>query len=253
MHISLRCSRVVVFGGGSGIGKAIAKALLVEGAAVVIAGRGAEKLETARAEMGSAQVHTLCWDIARVEDFAAKMGEVENLIGPPDGFVNAAAVGTAAYTGRGYEPWDITAQEWNALNDVNFKGAFFLLRNEIDYLWTRGMQGNILNIASNAACMEIIGSYGAAKSALIRWTHAFGLRHGGEGIIINGIAPGATLTDMTCRYAKSPEQPYLRHAIGRFLLPEEIARVAIFLMSDVGVTLCGHTLVTDGGDKCTFM
>lgn len=253
METKLRCSRVVIFGGGSGIGKAIAKQLLDEGAIVVITGRTPDKLVNAKAELDSENVYTLAWDIAEVDSFDEKISEVEALIGKTDGFVNSAAIGTAAYTGRDYEPWDITSDEWDAINDVNFKGAFFILRNEINYLKNNKIKGNILNIASNAAHMGIIGSYGASKSAMIAWTHSLGLRYGADGIIINGIAPGATFTDMIKRYAHNIDQPYERHAIGRFIEPVEIAKLASFLMSDAGVIICGHTVSADGGDKAAYI
>ena len=164
-------------------------------------------------------------------------------------FVNAAALGTGAYTGRGYEPWDITPEEWDALSAVNYKGAFFLMRNEIDYLKANGIRGNILNIASNGAYMDVIGSYGSAKLAVVKWTRAFGKKYGHSGIIINGIAPGATFTPMIARYAKTLDQPYPRHAIERFIRPEEIAELAFYLMSNGGEIVCGHTVVADGGDN----
>lgn len=109
--------------------------------------------------------------------------------GTPNAFVNAAAIESGIF-GRGYEPWDITSEEWDTLNDTNYKAAFFLIRNEVDYLLDKGIKGNILNFASNAACMDICGSYGAAKEAVIKWTRAFGKRFGHSGIIINGIRPG---------------------------------------------------------------
>lgn len=162
-------------------------------------------------------------------------------------------MGTSQLTGRGYEPWDITEEEWDALTDINFKAAFFLMRNEIDYMLENGIRGNILNIASNAACMDIIGSYGASKEAIIKWTRSLGKRYGHNGIIINGIAPGATFTPMIARYAHDINQKYERHAIERFIRPDEIAELAFYLMSDYGENICGHTVVADGGDNAATL
>lgn len=126
-----------------------------------------------------------------------------------------------------------------------------MMRNEVDFMRARGIRGNILNIASNAACMDITGSYGAAKQAVIKWTRAFGKRFGSDGIIINGIAPGATFTPMIADYAHAIDQPYGRHAIGRFIRPDEIAELALYLMSNYGEIICGHTVVADGGKNGT--
>ncbi len=252
METTLRCHNIVVFGGGSGIGKAIAAQLLSEGATVTLAGRTLSKLENARKELGERNVHLLQWDAADCDSFADRIAQVEEMCGKPDGFVNAAGIGADATFHRGYEPWDITPEEWDIMNDVNYKGAYFLLRNEINYFLDNEIRGNILTIASNAGRMGIIGGYGAAKLSQIEWTHAFAQKYGEKGIIINGIAPGATLTDMIAAYAHSMDQPYPRHAIGRFIHPSETAKLASFLMSDVGVIVTGQTISADGGDKAAY-
>lgn len=217
-------------------------------ASVVICGRDLEKLENAKAEINSNRLADMKWDIADITAFDEKITFATSLIGQIDGFVNAAAIGTAQYTKRGYEPWDIAPEEWDALNNINYKAAFFMMRNEIDYMLKNNIRGNILNFASNAACMNISGSYGASKLAIIKWTRTFGKRYGSKGIIINGIAPGATFTPMISYYAKKIDDPYERHAIGRFIRPEETAELAYYLMSVFGEIICGHTVVADGGD-----
>ncbi|HIX93434.1 MAG TPA: SDR family oxidoreductase [Firmicutes bacterium] len=246
--MELRAHKFLVTGGGSGIGRAIAERLLADGASVVIAGRTESKLKQAASELGG-DVYTLTLDISDCELIPSKLLTAERLLGGLDGFVNAAALGCDQALGRGYEPFDITPDEWDTLNDINYKGAFFAMRDEIEFLLSRRCPGNILNIASNAAYMGVTGSYGAAKTAIVRWTRAFGSRYGKYGIMINGIAPGATLTDMTKGYAKDTSQPYPRHALGRFIRPEEIALLAEYLLSTAGEIVCGHTVVADAGDS----
>ena len=248
--MKLRNKNVLIFGGGSGIGKAIAARFIEAGARVLISGRTEEKLKLAAEEIGSHNFFYKVFDITDIQNHATLFCEAEQMMGGLNAFVNAAALGTSQCTGRGYEPWDITEQEWDTLTDINFKAAFFLMRNEIDYMKAKGIRGNILNIASNAACMDIIGSYGASKVAIIKWTRSLGKRAGHNGIIINGIAPGATFTPMISRYAHDINQKYERHAIERYIRPDEIAELAFYLMSDYGEIICGHTVVADGGDNC---
>ena len=250
--MKLRNDKILIFGGGSGIGKAIAKRFCELGAKVLIVGRTQEKLLQAKEEIGSEKLFVKTFDITKVDEQIALFAEAEELLGGLNGFVNAAAVGSGSL-GRGYEPWDITSEEWDKFTDIDFKAAFFLMRNEVDYLKAKGIRGNILNIASNAACMDIIGAYGASKQAIIKWTRAFGKRYGHNGIIINGIAPGATFTPMISRYAHDLNQKYERHAIERFIRPEEIAELAYYLMSDFGEIVCGHTVVADGGDNAATL
>ena len=247
--MKLRNDKILVFGGGSGIGKAISKRFCELGAKVLIVGRTEEKLLQAKKEISSNNLFTKTFDITCVEEHEVLFEYAEKILGGLNGFVNAAGVGGQQMFGRGYEPWDITSEEWDKFTDIDFKSAFFLMRNEIDYLKERSIRGNILNIASNAACMDIIGAYGASKQAIIKWTRAFGKRYGHNGIIINGIAPGATLTPMIAHYAHDINQKYERHAIERFILPAEIAELAFYLMSDFGEIICGHTVIADGGDN----
>lgn len=247
--MKLRNDKILIFGGGSGIGKAIAKRFCELGAKVLIVGRTEEKLLQAKEEIGSNNLFVKPFDITKVDDHFALFEYAEKRLGGLNGFVNAAAMGTNQAFGRGYEPWNITSAEWDKFTEIDFKAAFFLMRNEIDYLKPRNIHGNILNIASNAACMDIVGPYGASKQAIIKWTRSFGKKAGHNGIIINGIAPGATFTPMISYYAHDINQKYERHAIERFIRPEEIAELAFYLMSDYGEIVCGHTVVADGGDN----
>ncbi len=251
--MNLRCNKVIVTGGSSGIGLAIAKRLAEGGAQVVIAGRSMQRLKQARENVGLSGIHSLEWDVSDVSLIDSRLEAAAALMGGLNGLVNAAGIGTGTLTGRGYEPWDITSDEWDILMDTNCKGTFFMIRHMVDYLMAHKQKGNILNIASNAACMDVVGSYGIAKAGLIRLTRALGKRYGSEGIIINGIAPGATFTPMISRYAHNIDDPYPRHAIGRFIRPEEIAELAAYLMSDFGEIICGHTVIADGGDRCATL
>ena len=250
--MKLRNNKIVVFGGGSGIGKAIAKRLTEVGAKVLITGRNEEKLKSAKEEIKSDNLYYKAFDITNISEYANLFDYAESVLGTPSGFVNSAGIGSSCF-GRGYEPWDITEEEWDTITDIDFKAAFFLMRNEVDYMLKKSVRGNILNFASNAACMDITGSYGASKESIIKWTRAFGKRYGHNGIIINGIAPGATYTPMISDYAHDINQKYERHAIERFIRPEEIAELAFYLMSDYGEIICGHTVIADGGDNAATL
>ncbi len=247
--MKLRNDKVLVIGGSSGIGQGVAARLLQAGAIVTIAGRSEDRLAKAKQELGGVNVYTVAYDISDCDHHLDLFEQAEKLMGGLNAFVNAAAIGGATLTGRGYEPWDITPAEWDIMNNTNYKAAYFLMRNEIEFMRGKGIRGNILNFSSNAAIQDIIGSYGAAKMCIREWTHSFGKQYGHDGIIINGIAPGATFTPMIADYAFTIDQPYPRHAIERFIRVEEIAELAFYLMSDYGEIICGETVVADGGDN----
>ena len=246
--MKLRNDKIVIFGGSSGIGLAVAKRFCKAGAEVLIVGRTEKKLAEAADMIASDHLRYLPFDISDCDRHTEFFEKAEAALGGIGGFVNAAALGSSSL-GRGYEPWDITPEEWDRITAVDFKAAFFLMRNEINYFLEKKIRGNILNFASNAACMDIRGSYGASKEAIIKWTRALGKKYGHNGIILNGIAPGATFTPMISSYAHDINQPYERHAIERFIRPDEIAELAFYLMSDYGEIICGHTVIADGGDN----
>ena len=250
--MKLRNNKIVVFGGGSGIGKAISKRFSDAGASVFITGRNKEKLKQAKEDINSDSLYYKAFDVTNISEYANLFDCAERALGTISGFVNAAGIVSSCF-GRGYEPWDITEEEWDTITDIDYKASFFLMRDEVDYMLKKNIRGNILNFASNAACMDITGSYGASKEAIIKWTRAFGKKYGHNGIIINGIAPGATLTPMIADYAHDIKQKYERHAIERFIRPEEIAELAFYLMSDYGEIICGHTVVADGGDDAATL
>ncbi len=252
MENKLRCNKILITGGGSGIGKAIAKRFIEDGASVTILGRNLEKLNNAKKEINSDKLFVVQGDVSKADEIKNYILKASELMGGLDGVVNGAAVGTS-YLGRGYEPWDITPDEWNKTLSIDLTGAFFVMREAVDYMKENKIHGNILNISSNASCMDIIGEYGSAKLSLLKMTRAFGKRFGYDGIIINGIAPGATATPMISRYCKDENEPYERHAIGRFIKPYEIAELAYYLMSDFGEIICGHTVIADGGDTCATL
>ncbi len=249
MYIKLRCSKVLVTGGASGIGKAIAKRLLDAGAKVTLLDLNLEKLNAAKEELGNKNVFVLEGNLLKPEEFKNYINKSAELMGGVDGLVNSAGVLSSLVTGRGYEPWDITPDEWDTVMNINLKGTFFMMRDMVDYMKENGIKGNILNICSNAACMDIGGTYGASKLVLTKMTRAFGKRFGNLGIIINGIAPGNTATPMTGKGDENADLKFERQAIGRYILPSEIAELAHYLMSDQGFIICGHTVLADGGDK----
>lgn len=250
--MKLRVSNVLITGGSSGIGLAIAKRLAEGGAKVVLTGRREGRLLEAQAAIGANCTGYLVWDVAEVEKSVEMFRAAQRMMGGLDGLVNNAALSTEAM-GRGYEPWDITPDEWSLLADADLKAPFFLMRDMVDFLRAQRVKGNILNISSNAACMDILGPYSTSKLSILKLTRAYGKRFGKDGIIINGIAPGATFTPMISSYAKRPDDPYDRLAIGRFIRPEEIAELAAYLMSDMGEIICGHTVIADGGDSAATL
>jgi len=111
----LRNKNVLIFGGGSGIGKAIAVRFIEAGAKVMITGRTEKKLKTVVKEISSPDLHYTVFDITDIKNHTELFLECEQAMGGLNAFVNAAALGTGQCTGRGYEPWDITPKSGTRL------------------------------------------------------------------------------------------------------------------------------------------
>lgn len=234
----------VVTGGGSGIGKAIASAFVREGASVVICGRDPGKLERAAKEIGA--------DCRAVRANIAHPREVQNLVnatvsqfGRIDIVVNNAGIllpGTAESHNE---------EEWQQTFDVNVRGMWQLSRATLPHLRAAG-GGSIINIGS---VLSLVGArnrvaYAASKGAVLAMTRAMALDHAAENIRVNCICPGIVETEMVANFNMSEtayNQRLAMHPAGRFGKPEDIAGLAVFLVSDAAAWITGVAYPVDGG------
>lgn len=246
MNFKLRVSRVLVTGGGSGIGFAIAKALLDEGCHVCICGRNLEKLERAKAEIDSEHLSIMQWNLRDVSVIREKINEAAALCGGYlDGLVNNAGV----YTSHdGWKPWNETSEEWDTVWETNLKASIFILRQFSTYLNQSHIKGNILCISSIAGQnKDIEGSYPASKYVYSKMIRSHAKHVLGLGIVINGINPGVVATPINSWANQTEAQEYNGCALKRTIMPEEIADCALFMMSEQAALCCGSMLGVDGG------
>jgi len=250
----LRCSKVLITGGSEGIGYAIAKRFLMSEARVVITGRSKEKLMRAQEKLASDNLYIQVWDITDLQFLDTKFEEAVEIMGGLDGLVNNAGT---YLTKRGYEPVDIDSDDFDYLTDINLKAPLFLMRKAIEYMKTKHIRGNILNISSIAARMPIRGMYGGSKLLIEKMTQYHGFEAAKFGIIINAIAPGRVFTPLTSTHSKYAmnkliDDPIDNNALGRFVRPEEIAELAAYLMSDFGEIIIGAVVKADGGTDVIY-
>lgn len=238
--------RVLITGGSAGIGFAIAKKCLSEGAKVVITGRDSQKLQSAVEQLGSSAVHPLVWDVADIDAIKRKLSEVEELLnGHPDVLVNNAGI-----LGGHRQFVDLTEGAWDQLMSVNAKGLVFLTQAMVRCWLMEKMPAKVINMSSMRGTLGVQdGPYGMSKWALDGLTHGLGLKLARDGIIVNGIAPGIIATDsINIKGVNPAENAYLSSCpMKRIGLPEEIAELAVFLMSDAANYIVGQTIVCDGG------
>lgn len=234
----------IITGGGSGIGKAIARAFVREGARVVIAGRDPKKLALAAAEIGSDCVAVTA-DVSKPEDVqklaAATLEKFQRI----NVLVNNAAVllpGTAE---------SLSEQEFDQSFDVNVRGVWLLSRAVLPHMRNSG-GGSIINIGS---VLSMLGArnrvaYSASKGAVAAMTKAMALDHAAENIRVNCICPGIVETELVAKFnldENARRQRVAMHPMGRFGMPEDVASAAVFLASDESGWTTGSVLTIDGG------
>ena len=242
---SLKGKRILISGGGSGIGYAIAIKAVNEGARVVIAGRHIDKLEDAVRTIDNQNVFPLQMDISNISEMKDRIDEAEKILGEKiDILVNNA--GTYART---HFP-NVREEDWDRVYDTNSKGTFFLIQ-EICKRWegnSRSSIKKIINITSQGAFVGANNAYRMSKWDIRGLTKYLGQTVSSEGILVNSIAPGLVMTDMQPKFKEQGDNYYTNlNRLHRLAKPEEIAELAIFLMSDAANFIVGQTILCDGG------
>lgn len=244
--------RVLVTGGGRGIGRGIVDAFLEGGADVLATDVFAEGL--GRAERKHAATGRLATHVADLTSVAGTRGVVPAAIerlGGLDVLVNNAGVqpdGPAL---------EVSTEELDRTFAVNVRAPFLMMQDACRYWVGRGQPGAIVNIASaNALQNESPESvYNASKAALVALTKAFAHEHGHLGIRANCVAPGETITpEAEAELEADPgERDTVRRYLGRIPLrragtPRDQARAVLFLASDDARFISAETLIVDGGE-----
>jgi NAD(P)-dependent dehydrogenase (short-subunit alcohol dehydrogenase family) len=240
----LKGKKILITGGGSGIGLCIAKKCLKEGANVIITGRNKNKLKKVIEEINHPLLNMLVWDISQLSLIESSISKAKELLkGEIDILVNNASIV------NGIQFPNVTEEIWDEIYAINSKGLFFLTQSLCDQ-WIKEyqQQKKIINISSQGGFVGATYPYRMTKWDIVGLTQGLGIKLAPYGIIVNGIAPGIIVTDMQPDYQKQKENVYCsKNPIERFGLPEEIAELTVFLMSDRSNFIVGQTIVCDGG------
>jgi NAD(P)-dependent dehydrogenase (short-subunit alcohol dehydrogenase family) len=239
--------RAIVTGAASGIGAAAARLLAGEGAMVLLAdiqAKGEDVAAQIRATGGRAVFQPTDLSL----DAACRL-MVERAVGEFGGL--DLAFNNGAIAGAGRLAADESEQSWDRIVGINMKSVYLSMRHEIPAMLKTG-KGAIVNTSSVAGLFGEPGaaSYSAAKHGVIGLTKTAALDYIKQDIRINALCPGGTDTEMLAEWMKNPEVARAVRAaqpIGRLAAPEEIAAVALFLLSDEASFVVGHTMVVDGG------
>lgn len=240
----LKGRKALVTGASRGIGFAIAKELAKNGCSVVITGRNSKTLNDAAKQIGG-EVYPLVWDASEIESVEDKFSRAVSISSGIDIVVNNAGI----FAQR--SEWDkesllqTTVDEWESVIKTNASATFFTMQAAVKYMLENNIRGNILNVTSVAGYEPVYGAYGASKIATTGLTRGWGKMFAKDGITINGIAPGPVATEMNNWHEGDPME-HSRIPFGRFATIEEIAKLAMYLLSEEAQMVCGETVVLDG-------
>ena len=232
--------RILVTGGSSGIGNAIATAFRDAGAEV--AATGTKPREEYGSDLDGIEFHTV--DVGDDEQRRALAARFDRL----DVLVNNA--GMVAYRRAEYEP-----ETFRRVLEVNLGAGLHLATLLHDRLAAR--PGSVINLSSMTAFFGSQGNpgYGASKAGIVQMTKTLAVAWGGDGIRVNAVAPGYVHTQMTDRFKRNEEADrgiVARTPLGRWGLPDDMAKVALFLASDLAGFVTGQTISVDGGFGCAI-
>lgn len=249
-------THAVVTGGGSGIGEAIAKALLDQGLSVTIMGRSLDRLEQAASKLQTPdRLFLQTCDVTSPEAVTDAFAAATEHFGAIDILVNCAG---AAPTKPFHK---LSADDWNWVMNVNLNGVFNCTRAAIDVMRER-KAGRIINIASTASQVgyAYVSAYCAAKHGVLGLTRALALETAGLGVTVNAICPGYTDTDIIRDSVKNivektgrSEEEALKtftktNPQGRLIDPTEVASTVVWLSAEESRSITGQAISVSGGE-----
>jgi NAD(P)-dependent dehydrogenase (short-subunit alcohol dehydrogenase family) len=237
---------VLITGGGSGLGRAMAWGLACQGAHVAIVDRDVAAATACAKEISvgcGTRTFAVRADVTLEEEVESTADQVLANMGPVDVLVN-----NAGHNIR--KPLiDYTLAEFDSLHEVHVRGTFLFCR-AVGRTMKERKRGNIINIASilGHVATNNVGPYAAAKAAIVQLTRVLALEFAPQGIRVNAIAPGYIDTALTRQHA-----PEVRNRIaqttplGRFGQARELIGPIVFLASDSSSFVTGSSLIVDGG------
>jgi 7-alpha-hydroxysteroid dehydrogenase len=252
VELSLNGRTYLVTGGGSGIGKGVAEALVDSGANVVIVGRGAERLSMAatdianRSDRGAGAVRTVSADVTNEDQVAEAVGIATAWTGRLHGVVHSAG---GSETLGPITQTDSAA--WRRTMDLNVNGTMYVLKHSAREM-VRGGGGSFVGISSIASSNthRWFGAYGVSKSALDHLMQLAADELGPSWVRVNGIRPGLTRTELLApvlEFEPLREDYRVNTPLPRFGEVEDIANLAVFLLSDAAGWITGQLINVDGG------
>jgi NAD(P)-dependent dehydrogenase (short-subunit alcohol dehydrogenase family) len=233
--------RALITGGGSGIGRAVARRLTEEGARVAVLDRDGDRAAAVAAETGGVGLQV---DVTDPEALGAAVDRAASELGGLSIVHANAGIGTMNAVG------EMSVAEWASIIDVNLTGVFHTVHAALPHL-VAGGDGRIVCTSSISGVRPAEGesAYAAAKAGVAAFTASLAMEYA-PAIRANAVAPGMISTSLTAPLLAMPgivERMVSKTPAGRIGEPEDVADVVLFLCSDLSRFMTGQNLTVDGG------
>jgi 3-hydroxybutyrate dehydrogenase len=255
-HPALVGKHALVTGGATGIGLAIAQALLAQGVKVTITGRTEANLQKAAQQLSDAGLmQTIVMDVSDSASVSAGFAQAMEHFGTVDILINNAGQASSA-------PFlKTTEAQWQQMLSVNLTGTFICTQQALPAMLAQSW-GRIVNVASTAGLKgyAYVAAYAAAKHGVIGLTKSLALEVAQKGVTVNAVCPGYTETDIVreaianimAKTGRSEEQARAELAAGnpqkRLIQPEEVADAVLWLCSPASASQNGQAIAVAGGE-----
>lgn len=237
----LKGKKIIITGGGKGLGKAMAKKFVAEGASVLITGRDENALKTAASEINCLY---LPFNVTDFKNMDAFLKQADEMLSGADVLINNAGLSL-----HEKNITSVSLEQFDAQINTNLKASYFLSQKFlVNYIKNDRKNGCILFISSERGSYVDDIPYGITKAAINSLVQGLAKLYIRKNIRINGLGPGVTASAMTGRLAGGDMYAPL-YSTGRTYQPEEIAEVACFLISDAAACISGQIILCNNGNS----
>lgn len=234
-----------IAGGNGGLGFAIANSLFESGCSVVIGGTNDKKSQKCLDALKSDRVKAVHFDVADCGSIEDQFSRAVSAFGKIDIFINSAGVHT-----ENVDMWTMTPDEFERVMKINLEGAYFSSVAAARYMKENNIRGNILLISSTRGLEPAWSPYGISKWGINGMVKGLAQQLAPEGIKVNAIAPGSTATALL-HYQEGQSINSDENKEGRLVMPDEVANLAKFLVSNCGNMITGE-VISIGAGRGTF-
>ena len=238
----------LITGAGRGIGRAVALTLARAGSDVALVARSKDELQSVAQEIQILGRRAMVFpaDLTQIQQISSLAAEIARTTGGIDILVNNAGINIPQ------DSVDVTEEAWDAVMNINLKGAFFMAQAVGKVMIAQARGGRIINMTSQTGSVALAkrAAYCASKAGLNLVTKVLAMEWAAHEILVNAVAPTFIETELTREFLADPEfrqYALAKNLLKRFGTPDDVAGAVLYLASPAANMVTGHVLLVDAG------